>query len=477
MINVTEGIEAIEAEVLPPNTELSPGGGSDKMNAKAKRFDLVTANRDFFVFKEALYVADPWPRKLDDLAFDRLCYAVLQSPSIQEIREIKHQLTALAVDRTEELGHLVQMGEAVWDMRALDFVETDLKPVYATSIEPVGDRVAASTFLLSLAKGDKDLAEDYVQALAPLFMSKRPTGVVWFVGDGANGKSSLIDAMYRIIGPFLTSVTTSTLEDGRDVPRLLGILGNLVRESSEARVTDTERYKALGTHEPFYVHKFHSQESYEIKSDFHTVFNANNVPVFSDKTNGTRRRTIIVPFPNRFKEDEDFNNRTFTPDFLGGLLSLLLDGAQRLRDSNYRYSFSETTIRAKGDYDEETNSAEAYLQALRHDGVEAFGNYLNLRNDYDSWCSEHGFVPLGMTNVKRVFKPYVDPKPRTVRLGDKTVKWYFFVDATTLPSDLQRISSSRVGIMAREKSKIIDEATADLDKDIQLLLTDKEDIQ
>jgi len=71
----------------------------------------------------------------------------------------------------------------------------------------------------------------------------------------------------------------------------------------------------------------------------------------------------------------------------------------------------------------------------------------------------------------------VDPKPRTVRLGDKTVKWYFFVDATTLPSELQRISSSRVGIMAREKSKIIDEATADLDKDIQLLLTDKEDIQ
>jgi len=365
---------------------------------------------------------------------------------------------------------LIQMGDAVWDMNKLEFIETQLTPVYSTAIEPLDDTVAAGAFLLSLAKGDSELAEDYLQALAPLFMARRPTGVVWFVGDGANGKSSLIDAMYRIIGPFLTSVTTSTLEDGRDVPRLMGILGNLVRESSEARVTDTERYKALGTHEPFYVHKFHSQDSYEIKSDFHTVFNANNVPVFSDKTNGTRRRTIIVPFPNRFKEDEDFNNRTFTPEFLGGLLKLILDATHRLRANHYRYSFSEATIRAKGDYDEETNSAEAYLQSLRHDGVEAFGNYFNLRNDYENWCSEHGFVPLGMTNVKRVFKPYIDPKPRTVRVGESTVKWYFFIDAVTPPSELERVSNNRIGIMAKEKSVVVDEDATGLGEDLQMLL-------
>lgn len=436
-----------EVVVIPPETPENSGAA----NIKQKRYEILAANNTFFKFKQQLYLNNAMGRINSD-DFAKICYQYLPFPKIQDIKELHHAFMMMADDITEEAGNKILLGDySVWEMDKLDRrpMRDDELVVYSTSVTPSIDHVdAPQEFLLSLAKGDEDLVEDYLQALAPLFMAKRPTGVIWFVGDGANGKSSLIDAVYRIIGPFLTSVTTNALEDGRDALKLNAILGNLVRESSEVRVNDTERYKALGTHEPFDVHKFHSQEGFTVDADFHTIFNANNIPTFADKTDGTRRRTIIVPFPNKFPVDEEFNDRTFTDDFLSGLLWLILEKAKFLRENHYKYAFSPATQTAKSEYDEEANSAEAYRKSLIETGVEAFTNYNQLFRDYQDWCSEHGLVPLGITNVKRVFKPFVGDKARSVRVNDKVSKWYFFHDAKTDPAALEQLPM-RLGLKVR----------------------------
>jgi len=459
--------------VQPPETPENIGSA----NAKQKKYELLAMNNRFFRFKQQLYLNNALGRVNYD-RFAELCYAYLGFPKIQDIKELYDAFQKKAVDVTAEASGKILLGDySVWEMDKLVQrpMRDDELVVYSSPITPDVDQVEApQKFLLDLAKGDTDLVEDYLQALAPLFMSRRPTGVIWFVGDGANGKSSLIDAVYRIVGPFLTSVTTSALEDGRDALKLNAILGNLVRESSEVRVNDTERYKALGTHEPFSVHKFHSQEGFMIDADFHTIFNANNIPTFADKTDGTRRRTVIVPFPNKFKADEEFNDRTFTPEFLSGLLFLILDKAQFLRDNHYRYAFSPATQVAKSEYDEESNSAEAYRKDLVITGVEAFSNYAQLYNDYQEWCSEHGLVPLGITNVRRVFKPFTADKPRTVRIGDNRVNWYFFYDSKTAPGDLTQMPM-RIGLKVGPEvvTELKNMSTDDLDDElVQLGFTD-----
>lgn len=456
-----------EVVVMPPETPENSGPG----NVKQKRYELLAANNKFFRFKGQLYLNNAMGR-VGYERFAELCYEYLGFPKIQDIKELYDAFQRKSENITEQAANKVLLGDySVWEMDTLKRrpLEDDELVVYSASVAPSIDHIdAPQQFLLDLAKGDEDLVEDYLQALAPLFMSKRPTGVIWFVGDGANGKSSLIDAVYRIIGPFLTSVTTSALEDGRDALKLNAILGNLVRESSEVRVNDTERYKALGTHEPFDVHKFHSQEGFTVDADFHTIFNANNIPTFADKTDGTRRRTIIVPFPNKFKVDEEFNDRTFTEEFLSGLLWLILEKAKFLKNNHYRYAFSPATQTAKSEYDEEANSAEAYRRSLVEMGVEAFTNYNNLYSDYQQWCSEHGLVALGITNVKRVFKPFTADKPRTVRLNpEKRASWYFFHDAKTTPSELIQ-APLRLGLKLRPEAatELKNMASDELDEEL-----------
>lgn len=427
-----------------------------RATAKAARYKTVIGAEGVRIiqFKGATLLSrdgGPYrPMGRDDFA--RLMYELFTGIKKQDIAEVDDMVRMQAPDHTQ-WAHLIRFGDQVWDATALDWVADNGTAVYASPVSPTGgDTTAARAYLRQLADGDDGLADDMLQAMAPLFMTSRPAGVVWFIGMGANGKSALLDALYRIIGTHLVSLTMGAIEDGRDTPRLNGALGNVCKESSEGRVSDTERYKALGTHEDFWVHKFHSQDTVRVDANLHTIFNANNIPVFGDKTQGARRRTLIIPFPARFRDDPGFEDRTFTPAFLSGLLMLILEATQKIKRNGYQYAFSDVTVKAKEAYDSEVNSAEAYLNYLKEQHVEAFTNYHLLRINYVNWCDDNGLVALGTTTLKRVMTQLGAVEYKTVRVGDSTRKWYVFGYSTTRPSEMVTLDNGlNVGLKVSQE--------------------------
>jgi phage/plasmid-associated DNA primase len=390
------------------------------------------------------------PLRSDD--FSRLAYRRFLGISKNGIEDLLHAMRVTAPDRSD-LEKFVCFYDQIWDMEKLEFTNDTMEWVYATKLKPTGNKQLAWEFLVQLAMGDESLARDYLQSMAPLFMLRKPTGVVWFIGSGSNGKSSLLNALYRIIGQYFCSMTTSAIEDGRDTPRLNGVLGNICRESSESRVEDTERYKAIGTHEPFTIHKFHSQDTVEVTTNFHTIFNANNIPVFSDKTRGARRRTLILPFPAQFKDDPGFDDRTFTPEFLSGLVQLILEETHVIRDNGYRYKWSDATMKAKDQYDNDVNSAESFFEYMKEIGVVGFYNYTMLKLHYENWCSSNGLVPLGMTTLKRTMTNEASVVRKAYRLSDKVVQRYQFAEAAD--ADLEW-DADGYGFMTKADADIVE---------------------
>lgn len=426
-----------------------------KMTAKLARYEAISELTNIINFKGATLIKGPdgYYRQMTSDEFAKIAYGKYPGILKGQIQELEHKFRATAKDFTSK-AHLIAMGEQVWDSKALKFTATHIdEAVFATKYSASDNTSKAWKYVVELAKGDESLAWDILQGLAPLFMHKKPAGVIWFVGGGANGKSSLVNAMYKIIGHHFTSMTVGAIEDGRDTPRLNGVLGNVCRESSEGKVEDSERYKAIGTHEPFDVHKFHSQDTVTITGDVHHIFNANNIPVFSDKTEGARRRTLIVPFNNHFKDNPNFEEDTFTPEFMSGLLGLVLQATHIIRDNRFQYRFSETTAMAKADYDSEVNSAEAFFEHMKENKVEAFSNYNMLQQAYQNWCSNEGMVPLGITNLKRAMKTLGDVERRSVKKSDgSVVKWYFFKNAKTATADLQSLDNGlHIGLKVAEK--------------------------
>lgn len=400
---------------------------------KLKQFEKLNVKVDIINFKDRTLVrkSDGFYHPLTSDIFARLAYAQFAAMSVTQIRELEHMFRAVAPDRTEGYSHIINFGGQVWDMTRLAFRD-DIDPastVYSSPITPQpAHRDAAFAYITELAQGDEDLAWDMVQAMAPLLMTRKPAGVIWFVGGGANGKSALVNAIYKIIGHHLTSLTVAAIEDGKSTPNLNGVLGNVCRESSEGKVEDSERYKAIGTHEPFTIRKFHSQDNIVVAGDVHHIFNANNIPIFSDKTEGARRRTLIIPFNNKFKPDPTYEDRVFTKDFLGGLLSLIIEGTALIAENNYQYAWSQKTRRAKEEYDSEVNSAEAFLEHLRQNKVRCFSNFNMLRMAYENWCANEGLIPLGITNLRRVMKNMAHAERLSVRNDQDVVVKRYFID-------------------------------------------------
>lgn len=317
--------------------------------------------------------------------------------------------------------------QVIWDMENLNWIYGE-DPGLAVWRSPyprlkAQDNAEPLPFILSLAGGDKGLYDDIMQSIAPLIMHRKPDGVVWWVGDGANGKSTLMDAIYRVFPGQLASITVKRLVDGRDTPSLNGRLGNIVKESSEGRVDDTETYKALGTHENFRVHKFHSQDDIEINANLHTIFSANSIPAFNDKGHSAKRRTFIIPFTQTFESDPEFEHKTFTADFFARFVSELAKYAQQIKKQGYRYKWSVATAGAKEEYDAEASNAEQYAKELIDQGLVAFHSFNPIKMDYENWCADEGYVPLGITNLRKAMRQagFEDIKTRE---GDRVSRIY-----------------------------------------------------
>lgn len=385
---------------------LVPAGDApvdENLPVKAKRALVMQKATRIARFKGSVIIEieGKWHEMTSDL-FAEACYRQFGfGINKSTIADLEHLFRTTAQDLSDR-AHLIDFGGAVWNMKKMDW-DSEVDPsdcVYRVDWQPSGDDKPIP-FIMDLAKGDKGVYDDIMQSVAPIIMHKKPTGVIWYLGGGANGKSTLVHLLYKIFGPYLTEITVKQLEDERDTPQLNGKLANICKESSEGFVEDTRTYKSIGTHENFSVHKFHSQDMVEIEGNVHHIFSANNIPTFGDKSYGARRRTLVIPFGNQFKPDETFEDKTFTNKFIERFIGEMVAYAKKLKEQNYEFVFSETTRIMKEKYDTDANTAQTYADELVASDIKGFTNYNNLRMDYENWCLEHGYKPSSINVLRR----------------------------------------------------------------------------
>ena len=418
----------------------------ENLPVKAKRALVMQKATRIARFKGSVIIEidGKWHEMTSDL-FAEACYKQFGfGINKSTIADLEHLFRTTAQDLSDR-AHLIDFGGAVWNMKKLDW-DNEVEPsdcVYRVDWQPSGDSEPIP-FIMDLAKQDKGVYDDIMQSVAPIIMHKKPTGVIWYLGGGANGKSTLVHLLYKIFGPYLTEITVKQLEDERDTPQLNGKLANICKESSEGFVEDTRTYKSIGTHENFSVHKFHSQDMVEIEGNVHHIFSANNIPTFGDKSYGARRRTLVIPFQNQFKPDETFEDKTFTNEFIERFIGEMVAYAKKLKEQNYEFVFSDTTRVMKEKYDTDANTAQTYADELVASDIKGFTNYNVLRIDYENWCLEHGYRPSSINVLRRAMDDKGFERKSTRDADKRVVKMY------ALPGDYEMEllpnSSGRLGL-------------------------------
>lgn len=417
--------------------KLAPSNTEQKMTLKQRQAKAVSNKYRIVRFRGAvLYRADEGWEPLSSDEFARMCYQVHGAGIRQtQIKDLQHLFFTSSDDLTKYAHYIAMPNGKVWNMKKLSFTD-DIAPedcIYTTAINPTKGR-SHRKWLEEVTLGDKDLADDIIKALAPVFMHKKPFGVFWFLGSGANGKSTTLKALYAIFGseaPFthnrwFSQLTVKQIEDERDTPMINGKLGNICLESSDGHVKDTGGYKNLAEHSTFNVHRFNSQDGAQVDGNVHTIFNANNIPTFADKTQGVRRRTFTVPFKASFRQDNTFDEKLFNKEnFLSDLLGEILETTTILKKTGYNYNFSTQTLKAKEDYDEEVNTAETYFEELVQAEIWGFTNFTDLTKDYQQWCDERSYTALGKKSVAHAARA-AGFERKSFKVGDKLMTRYVF---------------------------------------------------
>jgi P4 family phage/plasmid primase-like protien len=238
------------------------------------------------------------------------------------------------------------------------------------------------------------------------------------IGEGSNGKSVICKVFTLLLGE--ENVSSEPLEMFTDKFRLYNTLGKLANITAEVGELDKV---AEGLLKAFVVGDNMSferkyKQAFSAAPTARMMLSTNNMPTFSDKSDGIWRRMLVLPLTVQILEHEiiqgmDKKEYWQEGSELSGILNWALAGLAMLRQQG-RFTVPQSCQDALGTARVECNPARRFL--LENYQVARDGEVLKteLYQKYREWCGSHGHHPLADIGfgreVRRLFKSVKDGK-------------------------------------------------------------------
>lgn len=192
-------------------------------------------------------------------------------------------------------------------------------------------------FLLQVMSGDRDRVDFLQRALGySLTGDMREQVFFMMVGDGANGKSTMMRAVEAAMGTYATTAGFETFEasghQDREAKEVLARKkGSRLISASEAedeRVLAEARVKRITGGDPIAVRGMY-KDGFEYRPTFKVWLTLNQMPIVLNPDFSFRRRLIVVDFKERFNgatADKQIERRLLAE--VPGILRWIIDGAR-----------------------------------------------------------------------------------------------------------------------------------------------------
>lgn len=264
-----------------------------------------------------------------------------------------------------------------------------------------------------LVQEDNTTAPDYelitvIQELVGYLLSPRMDASVafFFVGGGANGKSTLTNLLSKLLGrDYISAFSIESLTAARSFT-VAGIIGKRVNICSEeeSKYIRSDKFKAMVSGEMISAERKFGQ-AFEFCPTTKFLFCTNSMPSFDGANYGLKRRVKVVPFFRQFEnheQDKQLGKKLLaeTP----GIIRWALEGLERLHRNNYVFSdaqsaaMRETAIR----FVAEISSPVRFFQE-RYEVSEDTVACNEIYQDFRRWCEMNGSKPVtSMTFYKEL---------------------------------------------------------------------------
>lgn len=243
-------------------------------------------------------------------------------------------------------------------------------------------------------------------------------------GSGANGKSTLLDVIKRLIGKEnISSVALNELNDRFKTFQLEGKLANIGDDISNGYIEDNSTFKKLVTGETVNVER-KGKDPFDFENYSKLIFSANEIPRINDLSDGLKRRIIFIPFNAKFsKSDDDYDpfiiDKLLSQESLEYLLKIALEGLTRIL-YNRSFTTPKSVEDTWEDYERKNNPVIGFIDEGKIENELTTDVYLQ----YQTYCVANGLKPLSKVSFTREICKH-GYKTKQIRIDGK--KPYIFI--------------------------------------------------
>lgn len=181
-------------------------------------------------------------------------------------------------------------------------------------------------------------------------------------GDGANGKSTFWNALFRVLGNYAGKLSAEalTMNCKRNVkPEMAELKGKrliIASEMEEGMRLNTAVVKQLCSTDEIFAEKKYKAPFYFVPS--HTlVLYTNHLPRIGANDDGIWRRLVVIPFDAKITGKADIKNYAeYLVEKAGpSIMTWIIEGAKKAIDKNFKSTLPECVRNAIDAYREENN--------------------------------------------------------------------------------------------------------------------------
>lgn len=307
------------------------------------------------------------------------------------------------------------------------YVDIDYNP-NAEKVQIVED------YLNLLTDNDEDYKTLLLEVLAHCFITdpemKRSLGKFFiFVGDGGNGKGTLLEIIRKILGTEnCSSLSIKQMTDERYLVNIAGKLANLGDDIEGSTINDKDMkvLKNISTCDVMEIRRMYAN-SYSETITTSLIFTSNHIIKSFEKGESYKRRVMWLKMFNKpKKKDPKFITKITSDKALAYWVKIIVEAYLRLYENN-KFTDSQVIIDWNEKYHEENDASSLYLSDYDEDYF--IGKKPNdVYNEFEAWCLENDVVPskkMLTSAIQSQFGLIVNPKKingKTMRVFVKVTK-------------------------------------------------------
>lgn len=341
--------------------------------------------------------------KDEDIRKEYRKYAVKceSSGKLESMIKVAKNIMTIDKPQLDKLTNLLNLSNGTLDLHTMEFREhrpSDfITKMGDAAFDPTATCPVWEAFIHRIFAGKADVI-DYVQRAVGYSMSGEVSEQVFFTmfGAGANGKSTFIDVIKKILGDYGMQTDFSTFlskqGDGgvrNDIARLCGSRLVTASESGVGKLLDDTLLKQATGGDKLTA-RFLYQEHFEYVPTFKIWLITNHKPRITDDSEGMWRRMKLIPFEVIIPEGE--RDRQLPQKLeaeLSGILNWCLAGYNTWRE--HGLGSSEAIDRATSEYRSDMDVFGRFLEdSCRMGGGDTMCSNNDLYATYVMWCESHG---------------------------------------------------------------------------------------